>query len=407
MKINESIKLFMVMVWACFTLSAIALAQEIPKPGTVIDKNNCKQYAHLFPAEFLKAFEDGFGGLMEPASITIGETNKMPSTFPEAFLALSAKNKGKFSIDANGKLIGGWQREGFPFPDLEKSDKDFITKLMWNYAGRYVADDQAFESLSYIQRKGEPVRSNVARITWLYFTNRAFVPPVPRMSSENNLAYAMHLFYVSPENLKNMQTLALRYMDAENKADETYLYLPNLRRVLRGDSGQRAVPLQGNLSALDDFNVFDGKTDDFTYTLVGEQKVLNPPRESSQIPKKLEKIGIPSEGWVPEDVYVIDIVAKDPVYPQSKKRVWMDKERLMMYYAVAWDRAGKLWKLWHIPGKWYVKGDTRIFLAPPEGFVVDMQFGMTNAMTCSELAINAGDKSWDNMSPAAMVKKAR
>jgi hypothetical protein len=63
--------------------------------------------------------------------------------------------------------------------------------------------------------------------------------------------------------------------------------------------------------------------------------------------------------------------------------------------------------LWHIPGKWYVKGDTRIFLAPPEGFVVDMQFGMTNAMTCSELAINAGDKSWDNMSPAAMVKKAR
>ena len=115
----------------------------MPEPGTVIDKTNIKKYAHLFPEAFLPVFEDGFGGLMEPASITVGEPIT-ECTIPKEFLALSAKNKGKYSLDSDGNLIGGWNRTGFPFPDLKRDDQDFITKLMWNYAERYDPDDSVF-----------------------------------------------------------------------------------------------------------------------------------------------------------------------------------------------------------------------------------------------------------------------
>ena len=120
---------------ACLTMTGYSFAQEIPKPGTVIDKNNYKKYAHLFPPEILPAFEDGFGGLTKPLSITV--VNRTGTIhFPKAFLALSAANKGKYSLDANGNIVGGWQRNGLPFPDFQRSDKDFVTKLMWNFAGR-------------------------------------------------------------------------------------------------------------------------------------------------------------------------------------------------------------------------------------------------------------------------------
>ena len=58
----------------CFLSASLSFSEELmPEPGTVIDKTNIKKFAHLFPEAYLPVFEDGFGGLMEPASITVSE----------------------------------------------------------------------------------------------------------------------------------------------------------------------------------------------------------------------------------------------------------------------------------------------------------------------------------------------
>jgi hypothetical protein len=384
------------------------LAQEIPKPGTVIDKSNYKQYENLFPPEILPAFEDGWGGLSEAASVPVGER---AYHLPKAFVAMSAENKGKYSLDKDGNLIGGWDRNGLPFPDLKRSDEDFLIKFMWNFSGKYYMDDnQCFpDSMSFMQRKGEPVRCNIVDTIQLNFTNRIVVSPNPIMKTENNVAYAQLWQFKEPEAIKNTMTLGLRYMDL-NKADETYIYLPNMRRVLRGDSGQRSVPITGSLLALDDVNLFDGKTNEFTYKLVGEQKVLAFTEAFDKEPtrKSFDKlIPITFRGILsPVDVYVIDIVPKDALYPQSKKRIYISKDNLVAYYAVAWDRAGKLWKVFTFAGGPVpIPGDDPV-AGYNEAFSIDLQFGMT-CLVVLKRNFNKGGLTWDDVSPASLVKRAR
>ncbi len=390
----------------CFLSASFSFSEELmPEPGTVIDKTNIKKYAHLFPEEFLSIFEDGFGGLMEPASITVGEPIT-ECTIPKEFLALSAENKGKYSLDSDGNLIGGWNRTGFPFPDLQRDDQDFVTKLMWNFAERFDADDSVFYGVGYMKRKGEKARRNRVMVTILRFTNRTTVPPIPILKTQNDVSKATHFLFKEPSSMKHMQNLSLRYMDLQ-KPDETYIYVPSLRRVLRGDSGQRSVPLQGNLAALDDLGFFDGKTEQFTFKLVREQTVLIPLKDLDE--RLVDPKGVAlaaSDGWFPLEVYVIDIVSKNPTYPQSKKRIWMDKNTLTCMYCATWDRAGKLWKVWHVPYMRFRQGDTWLPIFAPIVLGVDLQFGMLNG-SMTPAKINRGGLSYEDVAPSALVKKAR
>lgn len=393
---------------SCFLFNSLSFGQETPKPGTVIDKNNYKNYAHLFPPEFLRAFEDGFG-LMKPVFIRVSESKSYP--MPKSFLALSANNKGKYSLNEKGDLVGGWQRNGLPFPDLQREDKDWITKLMWNYAGHYMGDEQAITWVSLMQRKGERLRWTIAKHDWVYFTSRTVLPPKPVMNNPNNVAVAALLHVQEPEASKNTMTLSIRYMDP-SKPDDTYIYLPNMRRVLRGDAGQRSVPVFGVISSLDDFNGFDGRTPEFTYKLVGEQKMLacmdnNFFASTLDIHrKKVTEMPFYTDNYSIVDAYVIDIIPKDPKYPQSKKRIWMEKESLGILYTVAWDRAGKFWKF--SSDTWMpvpIPGDEPTLIMAGS-YVLDIQFGMDNMVT-GDFIINKKGMKWNDVNPAAMLMKGR
>ena len=51
-------------------------------------------------------------------------------------------------------------QEWLALPDLDRNDKDFITKLMWNCSARYENDDQDEVKMPAItKRKGEKVKT--------------------------------------------------------------------------------------------------------------------------------------------------------------------------------------------------------------------------------------------------------
>ena len=392
---------------------APAYAQEMPAPGTVIDKNNFKKYAHLFPEELSGLFMDGWGGLMVPARITVSETKSTPT--PKAYVDYSAKNKGKYGLDANGHVTGGWARDGMPFPDLQKNDKDFAAKLMWNFKARYIWDDEhdLAGGGSFEKRKGEPVRWNTAESFWPYFRNRMFTNPKPNMENPVGLYNALVFHYKLPDSVKNTITLAYQYTDMK-KPDETYLYLPSMRRVLRAEAGQRSTPMLGSTNALDDFmGGFDGRIPDFSYTFIKEQKVLQCMENKVTVKQaRLAKSDLPyhTEGYELRDSYVVEIRPKDPKYPQSKKRLWIDKENLQILYCVAWDRAGKVWKVW---SQNYRKFPVLASSTAGEKFAVidgtigvDLQFGMATYYA-SDNVINTGKYSYSDVTPANLLKLAR
>ncbi|MBI5601944.1 MAG: DUF1329 domain-containing protein [Deltaproteobacteria bacterium] len=390
-----------------FLEASLSFGQEMPASGTTIDKSNYKKYAHLFPQEFLPAFEDGWG-LMTPIHVKVIESKPIP--IPKEWLALSAKNKNKYGLDAQGSLTGGYNREGLPFPDLQRSDKDFATKLMWNFDCRYQFDENLDHArgASFEKRKGEDLRWNNAHLIFLYFKSRLGVSPKPDLPNPLGLYKASMVHFLNPGSVKNTINLTYRYVDP-NKSDDTYLYLPSMRRVLRAEAGQRSTPLLGNIAALDDLFGFDGRIPEFTYTVVREQKILAI-TENAFIPKpatwKKKELPFPYDRYEVRDTYVIDIKPKDPKYPQSKKRIWLEKENGgNIYYIVAWDRAGKIWKVWMQPFKRHAMlGDNYPVL--DGAFGVDTQFGMASYYG-ADVTVNDQKYTYSDFTSASLLKRGR
>ena len=368
---------------SCFWLTPLSFGGDsLPKPGEVIDQTNYKNYEHLFSEGFVKGFEDGFGGLVKPLSITITEAK--PAPFSKVFMEASEKNRGKFSLDGEGEITGGYKYDGLPFPDLKKDDKDFVLKAMWNYNYRYQLDTESQVVMGFTKRKGESGTWFRANINWMYFANRMYDNPKPMIDTPIGVFKAMVLHYTEPVAVKDTILLTYRFLETK-KSDETFIYLPTLRRCLRGEAGQRSTPVSGSIQAPDDFFLFDGRVPDFKYELVREQKVLGLADSKFNVAdaKKQNSQGIDvpffHEDWEVRDVYVIDILAKDPKYPQSRKRVYMDKENYAMYYADAYDRAGKIWKVWTAEYRKFPQQGGDVVPAGIVGvYGMDVQFGMAS-----------------------------
>ena len=399
-----------IMITAWLLIVPVVFGQELPPAGTVIDKTNYKQYADLFPKEYLPVFETGFNGLMPLGKMVVSKTKQYPMC--SEFMEYSKKNIGKYSIDASGNITPKFYYEGLPFPDLKPGDKDFVKKLMWNYDGKYLVDDAWDDGSggSIEKRRGEKIRVNQASSIWLLFSNRMFEDPKPDLPSANGLYKVFLLNYIKPESIKNTITLSYRFLD-QTKPDETYLYLPSMRRVIRAEAGQRSTPVTGSASALDDFTVFDGRTPDFTYTLVGEQKVLGVPN-SMLTPEKArefiarDELPVDVENYEVRDCYVIDITPKDPKYPQSKKRIYLDKETLWAYYGIAWDRAGNLWKIWTQPTKSFSMPNGEKIIYNLGQMSIDLQFGMATQYV-PNYTINTNRFSYADVTPQSLLKRAR
>lgn len=408
MKIKTMVSQFIVA--ALFLVAITAFAQELPAPGTTIDKSNYKKYQHLFPEELAPAFENGFGGVIQPIRMNVVATKKATG-MPKAYLDLSAKNRGKYSIDANGNVTPAFTAsDGMPFPDLKKGDKDFLIKFMWNQYYTYDSDDYVdVSSNSYTRRKGEPAILNGGLNNGCRFVARIVDAPKPTLQNPLGLYRTLIIQMLRPESVRNTMTMMYRYTDP-NKPDDTYLYLPAMRRVLRAESSQRSSPIQGTIVSLDDVQGFDGRVQNFTYTLVEEKKALiimdqTKLRAAADTWKKGE-LPWHYDEYMLRDVYVIDIKPKDPRYPQSRKRVYVDKENYHNYHVVAWDRAGKVWKVWTYATTLFPTpgGDVGVKYNTYSG--VDVQFGMGNTYV-SKMSINNNKLTYGDFTPAALLKRAR
>jgi hypothetical protein len=282
---------------------------------------------------------------------------------------------------------------------------------MWNFDYRYLGDDVKSKLLNFEKRLGASTNMSVVQGYQISYLGRIFDDPKPLYETKNDLRYVQMLQVTHPPVQKNTITLLIRYAD-QTKPDDTYIYLPSMRRVLRGEAGQRSTPINSSVNAPDDFNTFAGRIPEFTYTLVGEQKIValaNAQETYSSMKDAKTASGnmpVETENWMVKDVYVIDIVPKDDKYPQGKKRVYMDKEHLMIYYSASWDRAGALWKVWcsSVTPHKMTSGGTMPYLM---GILsLDIQLGYGNNMF-SDWLINGNGYTEADASTSAMRRLAR
>jgi hypothetical protein len=241
------------------------------KPGMVLNQDTWQQAEGLLPPEILAHYKNG------EYSNAIVEWKKDHFLWPPDFLEASKENEGKYDVDENGGVIDprtGVRPEfilGFPFPVIDPDDPRAGVKVVWNFFYRtwYFGNVRAESQVNWLSEKELERRADVLA-HFMYYDG---VPLEQRPDNPGNLLSKSLAVVVSPADLNGTAALTWRYRDA-GKRDSTWSFVPALRRVRAVSPANRSDGFLGSDISQDDGQFFDGKPEDFIWTLKGKVEEL-------------------------------------------------------------------------------------------------------------------------------------
>jgi len=319
---------------------------EVPPPGTVVSAANLEKYAHLLSPGLQWLVDRG-------ATLPVTEHQSIPD--PPPYVAATEQYAGQVTLSADGTTLLN-HVAGKPFPTIDPGDKWIATKLMFNFGAAIAVDDSDTRNFDcdtgVIGSKGAPMRVEkhflIDHIRRLFFRERLVVDPKPKMPNRDGARFKEALYpLIEPFDLKGTGFTFTRYED-NTRQDDTWLYLPQLRRVRRLSSAQRSDALFGQDTDADSFEGYQGNIAWMTWKLVGEQKILGSMR-SEHLPVKWGKPSgdfLHHDNWEPRDAWIIEGVSKLPQYAYSKRVLYVDKEVFRVPFTDMYDAGGELWKVW-------------------------------------------------------------
>ncbi len=305
-----------------------------------------------------------------------------------AYVEATVKYACQARVDEKGVLVDYIAGQPFPYSnwateatnhacDLSPDDPQFGLKLAWNVNYRW----QGGSGLN-IPHWGFSNMRNAGKETWriaqgeyrrTYFSHRAdLLPATHELEEGTDLEWAEFFDVKTPFDLRGTMFLLYRYND--DKEDQTWAYIPALRRVRRIAATQKSDSLLGTEFALEDFYGFAGYVWDHEWEFQGESTLLFPVNSSRRcFPSVIGDDarfrvtgmarlgtkddwnqcafspyrGLPMTGerWEKRPAFRLDDIPRQKGHPYSRKALWYDKETLYVYYMKAWDRAGNDYKV--------------------------------------------------------------
>jgi hypothetical protein len=164
----------------------------------------------------------------------------------------------------------------------------------------------------------------------------------------------------TPFDLRGTMFLLYRYTDG--KEDDTWAYIPALRRVRRIAATQKSDSLLGTEFTLEDFYLFSG----YVWDHHGEQILLAAANTQRKcFPSVLGEINttrmvrlgtddewnhcrfapygampMVGEKWQKRVAFRLDDIPRQKGHSYSRKEIWYDRETMAAGLAVAFDRGG-------------------------------------------------------------------
>jgi len=247
--------------------SAAAPAADGLKPGDVLDQSNWQKAEGLLPPEILKHYKTG-----EYVN-KIVDWPQGSFNWPPDFRKASDSNEGKYAIGASGQVIDkttGQQPPlifGFPFPKIDTADPQAGIKILWNYfyLNWYWGSLHAEAQVNFVGPHSLERRTD-QDVSFMYFDG---VPERERQPNPQNFSLQQLIVVRAPADLNGTAALTWRYRDP-SKRDSAWTFVPALRRVRAISPANRSDGFLGSDMSQDDGAFFDGKPEDFTWTLKGE-----------------------------------------------------------------------------------------------------------------------------------------
>jgi len=325
------------------TLGGAAVADV--SPGDKITDQNIDKVKDLISPGMEWCIKHGF-------PITISETKRVE--WPKAYKEATEKYSSQVKLSADGLTVQNYVA-GLPFPNVDAKDPQVAQKIMWNYSYNFLSTDDVdlrnFDADTGSVADHGPLSVErhflLDHFRRLFWNGRLYVEPKPEKPNANGYRAQQGLYPIlEPFDLKGVGALGNRYISSE-KQDDSWLYLPSLRRVRRLSTAQRSDALFGQDTDVDSYYGYSGHIAWMDFKYLGEREVIGVMHAQHYPVKWDEKVDWAfNDNWEKRKVYAIEGVSKLPQYAYSKRVLFIDKEGWVIPFTDIYDRSGELWKIW-------------------------------------------------------------
>ena len=352
--------------------AAVALADV--QPGDVITKDNFANAKDLVGPGVTWCVEHGM-------TMKIVPTKKVE--WPRAYREATEAHSSQVRISPQGDVLENYVA-GMPFPTVDPNDPQAAMKIMWNYQYKPLLTDDVLMRdfqvpsgpLTYTAPMVPDREFMVGDMRRLYYNGRIFVDPKPEMPNPDAVRYKEILSpVVAPFDMKGVGQLSIRYLSAARQ-DDTWLYIPAIRRIRRMSTAQRSDSLFGQDTDQDSYWGFSGHIAWSDWKLLGVKEVLGVVHREHYRPERCPGGAdfVYCDNWEKRRVYVIEGTSKLPQYAYGKRVIYLDAEAWIVLASDIYDKRGELWKVW-MEFFSYRKQAT-----PESKIVYDDEMGFTSAL---------------------------
>jgi hypothetical protein len=329
--------------------------------GDVLGLDQIDKLEDFLPAEFW-ANRDFF--FFEGMQLQIGPAFHDYSP-PSAYQEATHKHSAGVRLGPENSLEN--YRAGQPFP-LEAidctGDPEAGAKIAWNFVRRWEGSGgKARFYYSYWDR-GEELP--------LYYEGRAAgvalaYRPEPQYEETQGDLFRNEKRYLAngpeveaPFEARGIALLTYRYKSSygptsKAKNDDTWVYVPQLRRVRRISSAQRTDAVSGTDFTLDDLFSFNGVVPQYSWECLGEMDLVAPMNSRVKgFPYERDHnfgpygLSFADDVWELRHAIKIRFLPNNADHPYHHKDIYIDKETLEPLYSFAYDQKEELWKIiWH------------------------------------------------------------
>jgi hypothetical protein len=271
------------------------------------------------------------------------------------FREATEKHSGQTKLAPDGRSLIG-HVAGMPFPNLDPNDPQIALKIMWNFEYKpFTTDDEDlrnFDADTGPVTDGAPMTIErhflLDHLRTLWYNARLYVDPKPERPNPDGVRAKSSLHPIlEPFDLKGVGETGIRYLSPDRQ-DDTWLYLPSLRRVRRLSSAQRSDALFGQDTDVDSYGGYAGQIAWFDWKFLGEKEILASFHSEAFPVKYCEGGGdfIFCDTWEKRKAYVVEGTPKLPQYAYGKRLIFIDKETYLVAFTDIFDRSLQLWKVW-------------------------------------------------------------
>src|SRR5499426_1979485 len=353
---------------AAALLAAPALAQEDVSPGApafkegdVITMDKVEQLKPFLPAEFWTNRDFFF---YEGMQLEIGPSFKDYS--PNApYVEATKKNAGHAKIGPENSLEDFTNGQPFPIDQIDcKGDPQAGAKIAWDFVLRFEGLRRAASFYYSYWDRGEELL--------LYYEGtsdgyRLAFRVEPQFADQNGDVFRNEKRYEAsgpsvdaPFDARGIMLMTYRYKaslgtKATTKNDDTWVYVPTLRRVRRISSAQRTDAVSGTDFTFDDLFSFNGIVPQYEWKCLGEMDILAPVNTKVKAYPYVKDhnfgpygLSFADDRWELRHAIKFRFVPNNADHPYSHKDIYVDTNSMEPLYSFAYDRKGELWKIiWH------------------------------------------------------------